>query len=515
MNIRRAGVILSLLIFVLIGASVAQAQDRTHVVQPGENLFRIALRYGLTVDQLAFANGITNPERIYAGQILVIPSVGGAQGDASTYTVVDGDTLFSIARRQGTTVDALVAANGLADPNVLSVGQVLQIPSGGQQAPATPPVSTAQPSADQTVTYTVQPGDTLSRIALRYGTTYQQLALLNGLNNPDLIYAGDTLFIHKAGGAPSTTMAPTLTTTIETPVGTVSATPSETTMPIETPTTVETAVTPTTPTITETVTVEPTDAQTETVTPPSDTPTPTPTETQPSPTTEVVPSITPTRITPDVTVPPDAPNLLSNPGFEGATREVGFSTVKVFEGWEPYYCDEPYTGEKCPALRQGNGNPEGLTMGRPIYKGTDTPNRVHSGTSAQQWFCAYSACRGGIYQIISTVPGATCEAGAYVQSWSAGAGSALLSALTTQDDRDNSTWFIRVDLSGGTFAFNNSLQLSRGFGYSDGIYDQYAHISYIFVATGDRVTVFFENLRLWPIANNHNWIDDAYVRCSE
>ena len=59
------------------------------------------------------------------------------------------------------------------------------------------------------------------------------------------------------------------------------------------------------------------------------------------------------------------------------------------------------------------------------------------------------------------------------------------------------------------------MEISRGFGYLDDIYDNYVRISYIFEATGTQATVFIDNLRLWPMARNVNYIDDAVVRCNQ
>lgn len=134
-----------------IQPAAAQQGQTTHVVQPGENLFRIALRYGTTWPVLAAANGIANPNLIYAGQVLVIPA--GGQPPATPppttpqptappttpqqYTVVAGDTLTRIALRFGTTVAALVQANNIVNPNLIYVGQVLNIP-GGTVAPGVP-----------------------------------------------------------------------------------------------------------------------------------------------------------------------------------------------------------------------------------------------------------------------------------------------------------------------------------------------------------------------------------------
>jgi len=102
----------------------------THTVQRGENLFRIALRYGTTVQAIASANGITNPALIYAGQTLRIPTTGGQQPPATgtTYVVQPGDNLFRIALRYNLSYTYLAQYNGIANPAHIYVGQVLRIP---------------------------------------------------------------------------------------------------------------------------------------------------------------------------------------------------------------------------------------------------------------------------------------------------------------------------------------------------------------------------------------------------
>jgi LysM repeat protein len=131
---------------------LAQQGQTTHVVQPGENLFRIALQYGTTWPVLAAANNISNPNLIYVGQVLIIPSGGVApqpqpqptqapQTTPQTYVVVAGDTLTGIALRFGTTVNALVQANGIVNPNLIYVGQVLNIPGGTAPAPVPQPTT--------------------------------------------------------------------------------------------------------------------------------------------------------------------------------------------------------------------------------------------------------------------------------------------------------------------------------------------------------------------------------------
>ncbi|MBI4497241.1 MAG: LysM peptidoglycan-binding domain-containing protein [Chloroflexi bacterium] len=147
-----------------LAAPVHAEGERTHTVAPGENLFRIALRYGLSVQALAAANGIGDPSLIWAGQVLVIPddtSAPPAQPAAvdpipslsiasppeatpagTAHVVRPGETLFRIARQYGVSLQALVQVNGLADPSRIQAGQVLTIPQGTQVeggSPTPPP----------------------------------------------------------------------------------------------------------------------------------------------------------------------------------------------------------------------------------------------------------------------------------------------------------------------------------------------------------------------------------------
>ena len=103
--------------------------------------------------------------------------LAGPAAKAATHVVSSGETLSGIAARYGTSVTALAAANKLADPNLIVAGQRLRVPA----------------QVTMTSTHVIQPGETLSGIAARYGTSIKALARVNKLRNPGFIVAGSSL----------------------------------------------------------------------------------------------------------------------------------------------------------------------------------------------------------------------------------------------------------------------------------------------------------------------------------
>ena len=153
----------------------------SYVVKSGDTLYAIASRYGTTVDAIKRLNNLTS-NTLSVGQVLKIPSSnnGGNTENYVSYVVKSGDTLYAIASRYGTTVDAIKNFNNLTS-NTLSIGQVLNIP-------------TTTGGVDNYISYIVTRGDTLYAIASRYNTTVDVLKRINNLTS-NILSVGQILRI--------------------------------------------------------------------------------------------------------------------------------------------------------------------------------------------------------------------------------------------------------------------------------------------------------------------------------
>ncbi|SIS49371.1 LysM peptidoglycan-binding domain-containing protein [Salimicrobium flavidum] len=161
-------------------------QGSTHRVQAGDTLYSLAIRYGTTVNALVTENNISNVNALQIGQVLVLPGSGTPSPTPSpsegTYTVKSGDTMYSIARRYNVTVSLLASSNNIANPSLIRTGQVLKIPGTGSPT---------------TSKYTVKSGDTLYRIAVNNKVSVSALASANSISSPYLIFPGQTLTIPR------------------------------------------------------------------------------------------------------------------------------------------------------------------------------------------------------------------------------------------------------------------------------------------------------------------------------
>ncbi len=206
---RILGAIVTLVIIVpLLPQQMVLAQTQTgtivHIVAWGETVSSIAARYGVTVGDIVARNHLTEVDRIYAGQQLIIPNayVGtslGSEGQ-STHVVRAGENLYRIGLMYGVTTQALVVANGLADADHIYIDQTLIVPQSGSSATD----KSADVSRVSVVSHhIVQPGETLSGISEVYGVSTAALQTANSLLNPSQIFAGQRLIIPGAASTAS------------------------------------------------------------------------------------------------------------------------------------------------------------------------------------------------------------------------------------------------------------------------------------------------------------------------
>jgi len=171
-------------------AQVCGPNTTPYVVRPGDTFFSIARQFGVSLDALVQANPqIPDPSQIRPGQIVCIPQVTCPTGTFA-YIVQPGDTMFSIAQKFGVSLQALIDANPqIPDPSKLVPGQTVCVPI------ATPPPGQCPPN---TFPYTVQPGDSMWSIARKFGVSLDALIAANPqIPNPNLIFPGQIVCVPK------------------------------------------------------------------------------------------------------------------------------------------------------------------------------------------------------------------------------------------------------------------------------------------------------------------------------
>ena len=180
----------NLLLFLLLTAMFGLvvhgvcAQERVHVVVRGDTLFSLARTYRVSQEELMRRNGISDASRLLVGMRLAIPSAGGSSPSSPVrfeYTVSQNDTLYSIARRQGVTLQALRDINGFSRDYVLKTGERIKIPHPGTVVPALSPAQIA--SAQTVARATADP-------SIRWPVSAKEVLYMNG--NMGVLVTGTT-----------------------------------------------------------------------------------------------------------------------------------------------------------------------------------------------------------------------------------------------------------------------------------------------------------------------------------
>jgi g-D-glutamyl-meso-diaminopimelate peptidase len=152
-----------------------------YIVRPGDTFFLIAQRFNVSLNELMRMNPMVDPNRLMPGQVLRIPTTGSVNG--GTYIVRKGDTLSKIANRHQVTVNAILQLNPeLESGEYIYPGQVLRIP---QQAARS---------------YVIQRGDTLYRIAQKFGLTVNEILRVNPGVDPNRLMVGQTINLPRPVG---------------------------------------------------------------------------------------------------------------------------------------------------------------------------------------------------------------------------------------------------------------------------------------------------------------------------
>ncbi len=175
--------------------SQEQPAGPIYIVQEGDSLWDIALRFRVTMDELALANGITDPNQLVVGAQLVIPGLEGIQGVLVTRTISYGETLHSLSRLYKVPEDILIRLNHLTNPAELYVGSTLVIPEKDTETPSTRKGA-------------VIPGQSLLELAVSTGVNPWSYVLANELAGTWSALPGDVLFATDDDANPTGDIGP-------------------------------------------------------------------------------------------------------------------------------------------------------------------------------------------------------------------------------------------------------------------------------------------------------------------
>ena len=205
------------------------AQEEWYSVQSGDTLESIAAHFGESAQSIIERNGLARASKIVAGQILIIPMAEqappeqdssvdvGVEDVVRTHKVRRGESLQEIGKRYGIEWQTLAALNQISNPNLIYAGQMLTVPAAGQaesapisiatRQPASPVQRQVQPSLSrrQHRIYIVQNGDSVNRVAQRFGVAEDEILRLNGLAAGTRLFIGDLVLIPASSTAPSMT----------------------------------------------------------------------------------------------------------------------------------------------------------------------------------------------------------------------------------------------------------------------------------------------------------------------
>jgi peptidoglycan endopeptidase LytF len=163
-----------------------------YTIKSGDTLYALARKYNTTVEAIMRINPGIDPNNLQIGQVICIPQAAPPVPSCPNgflYTIRPGDTLFALSQRFGVSVQAIINANPGIDPNNLQIGQIICIP----QAAPIPPL----PPCPNGFYYTIRPGDTLFTIAQRFNVPVQEIINANPGIDPNNLQIGQVICIPR------------------------------------------------------------------------------------------------------------------------------------------------------------------------------------------------------------------------------------------------------------------------------------------------------------------------------
>lgn len=195
----------------------------SHTVTSGDTVWALAQRYGTSVASIVKANALGSSAMIRIGQQLTIPGAGSPRSTSAassgtskpttasaTHTVASGDTVGALAQRYGTSISAIVKANSLNASAMIRIGQQLTIPGASASRPTATRTSTPT-AATVSATHKVSSGETVSGLAVKYGTTVAAIVKANSLGSSAMIRIGQALSIPGTTASSATVVSNTVT----------------------------------------------------------------------------------------------------------------------------------------------------------------------------------------------------------------------------------------------------------------------------------------------------------------
>ena len=186
----------------------------THKVIKGDTLWSISKQYNISLELILAFNNIRNKDSLSIGQIIKIPQDNLSAANHTSHIVKKGETLWTIARQYNLTMDSILTTNNITNPELISIGQQIKIPSY-KDVTATPEKNvTNQPVINENnsnnninppknaepIIYTVKAGDNLWNISRKYGVSVEVIISVNNLKEKDLLSLGQKLEIPAIGG---------------------------------------------------------------------------------------------------------------------------------------------------------------------------------------------------------------------------------------------------------------------------------------------------------------------------